>query len=178
MATRHVLILIVASLILMTCSGCATMLGGIIGYQSGELAAGLAIGAAVDFGGVVVTGVGKMLTDEKKEFRKNAQIDSDTGQITLPANAFSCNKFEKVLKKLQSGFQKNGWSHSMTNKTVSGDNKCQTWQCTTAEGESFKFITECRKRQDPIIKIELPPNKQEEKSNITMQIYQWLEEAV
>lgn len=71
------------------CSGCATILGGIIGYQSNEMWAGAAIGAALDFGGDIANGLGQMLTDKETRFEQKVSLDSEQGTIELARSDFS-----------------------------------------------------------------------------------------
>ena len=83
------------------CCSCATILGGIIGHQSGELAAGLAIGAAIDFGDDLVRGICYMTADIPKEFQNNSQVNTDEGTIQLPGIAFNADRMRPVTQMLK-----------------------------------------------------------------------------
>jgi len=74
------------------CSGCATILGGIIGHQSGEAVAGAAIGAAIDFGDDIVNGIGLFLTDKKTRFEQKVSLNSEEGNMEFAKSDFSANK--------------------------------------------------------------------------------------
>jgi len=92
--------LCVVLLACLCCSGCATILGGIIGYQSGELVAGAAIGAALDFGGDIANGIGQLLTAKEVRFEQTVSLDSENGKIEFAKSDFSPEKMEKLMRKL------------------------------------------------------------------------------
>ena len=122
------------------CSGCATILGGIIGYQSGELAAGLAIGAAVDFGGGILDGVGQLLTDKEARFDQKVSLDSEEGKIEFARSDFSAEKMEKLMRELEKKFEQNGWSYTLVQKKRRKGRMLfsEKWRCKDGDGDEFE----------------------------------------
>lgn len=101
------------------CNGCATLLGGIIGYQSAELCAGLAIGAAVDFGDDVARGIGQISAKEEsfcKENIENTDLNATAGTIKLPITPFNKERVFTIISRLEETLEKNGWSHQILEK--------------------------------------------------------------
>jgi len=196
---KQIIFLLTLSVIGLTCSGCATILGGIIGYQSGELAAGLAIGAAVDFGDDIARGIGQMTANEKnfaRDFQKKSTFNAQKGEITIPINPFNQKRTMDIASRLQDVIQKNGWTCQQVEKTVHDPLICpdrwtETWHCTTDTGQPFAFKIDFSSDRDTRFRIqsiagcaqktgsEAPPNlTQEQTTNITSQLYQWLEQVV
>lgn len=163
------------------CCSCATMLGGIIGHQSGELAAGLAIGAAIDFGDDLVRGICYMTADIPKEFQNNSQVNTDAGTIQLPGIAFSAGRMPAVKRKLKGMMSKHGWEFSVVEKTAhtslfNKDRFSENWNCVTKDGEEFDLKICYKQDEDPCLRIHVGPDSKGDKVAITSQIYGWLEE--
>ena len=204
---KRVLLSLVLAAIVFTCSGCATILGGIIGYQSGELAAGLAIGAAIDFGDDIARGIGQMTAKEKdlqQDFRKKSTFNTNTGEITLPINPFNRQRIMNISDQLRNKFEENNWTCERAEKTVCtpflGPTRWQEkWSCTTENGDSFVFqicFHSSRNTKFQICQVsehspQPGPNEenapstppadsppQDAKAVITGQIYQWIEQIV
>ncbi len=179
---KQAFLAIVLAGITFCCSGCATILGGIIGHQSGELAAGLAIGAAVDFGDNIVNGVGQMLADDQKEFRQRAVVDSDAGTIQLPRKGFSVDRTKSLLAKIQPRFEEAGWTYERTRlKTCFSFSNYvhdETWRCTDASGQPFELDIQMGWKKDSKLKVQIPSGSEAKRSEVTLQIYGWLEETV
>jgi hypothetical protein len=181
MVNRGLLLLLLAA-VAIQCSGCATILGGIIGYQSAELCAGLAIGAAVDFGDDVVRGIGQMTAKEEnfcRDFNENAAMNANTGEITLPINPFNRQRVSAAVTRLQNTFEKNGWSRQLIEKEITKPfilgSECwyEKWACTTAREESFELEINFKSDRNTVFRI---LNCSEEKRvAITNQLYQWLQ---
>ena len=121
------------------CSGCATILGGIIGYQSGELGAGLAIWAALDFGGDIVNGVGQLLTDKEVRFEQKVSLDTEEGKIDFSKSDFSAEKMERLMRKLEKKFEQNGWSYTMVQKKryTGRTLLSEKWRCKDGDDKEF-----------------------------------------
>jgi hypothetical protein len=190
--------------ITLTCSGCATILGGIIGYQSGELCAGMAIGAAVDFSGDIARGIGQMTADQKdlvRDFNRKSSVNAHEGKITLPVCPFNLNRTMTITDRLQDKFKENGWTFQLKEKTTH-DNLFsprrweEKWTCTDDQQQPFEFrIDFCSSRDTEfhIQSISCCPSKEssgegepqtnrklskEQTAAITGRIYQWIEEIV
>lgn len=163
------------------CCSCATMLGGIIGHQSGELAAGLAIGAAIDFGDDLVRGICYMTADIPKEFQNNSQVNTDAGTIKLPGIAFNVGRMPAVKRMLKGKMTKHGWEFSVVDKTAdtslfSKDRFSENWACLTKDGKEFDLKICYKQDEDPCLSVRVGSNSKGDKVAITSQIYGWLEE--
>ena len=180
--SRWILFVTVLAGVLCCCSGCATILGGIIGHQSGELAAGLAIGAAVDFGDNIINGVGQMLSDDQKEFRQHAMVDSEAGKITLPRRGFSVDRTKALLSDIQPRFEDAGWTHERiklkTGFYVTNYTHSETWRCANSDGQPFELDIKMGWQKDSRLDIQIPPDSKADKSSVTLEIYGWLEDCV
>ncbi|MBC8470038.1 MAG: hypothetical protein H8D56_11255 [Planctomycetes bacterium] len=161
------------------CSGCATILGGIIGYQSGELAAGLAIGAALDFGGDIVNGVGQLLTDKEVRYEQKVTLDTEDGKIELAKSDFSAEKMEKLMRKLEKKFEQNGWSYTMVQKKRHTERilLSEKWRCKDSDGKEFELSILRERHKDTQISIEPTDEDAPGKHAITIKVYNWLKEA-
>jgi len=164
------------------CSGCATILGGIIGYQSAELCAGLAIGAAVDFGDDIARGIGQMTAKEEnfcRDFNENAAMNANSGQITLPINPFNRQRIATLVADLQVTFEKNGWSRQLIEKNsqkpfiIGSECRYEKWACSTAEQETFELEISFKSDRDTIFRI--LDCSEEKRLAVTNQLYQWLQ---
>ncbi|MDH4242012.1 MAG: hypothetical protein OEW48_20825 [Phycisphaerae bacterium] len=163
------------------CCSCATMLGGIIGHQSGELAAGLAIGAAIDFGDDLVRGICYMTADIPKEFKNNSQVNADEGTIQLPGIAFNIGRMPAVKQKLKGKMSENGWEFSVVEKTAKTslfdkDRYHESWNCHTKEGDAFDLKICYVQDEDAHLTVQVGPDSKGNQGTITSQIYDWLEE--
>jgi hypothetical protein len=163
------------------CSSCATIVGGIIGHQSGELAAGMAIGAAIDFGDDLVRGICYMTADVPKEFKNNSQINADEGTIQLPGIAFTTERMRPVTKMLKDKMTENGWEYKVAEKTAKTclfgkDRFYEHWNCVTQKGEVYDLKICYKQDEDPHLTVCVDPESSVGKGPITSQIYDWLEE--
>ena len=163
------------------CSSCATVVGGIIGHQSGELAAGLAIGAAIDFGDDLVRGICYMTADVPKEFKNNSEINADEGTIQLPGIAFNIERMRPVKEMLKDRMTENGWKYEVAEKTAKTslfdkDRYSEKWNCVTKEGQAFELNVCYKQDEDAHLRITPGPDGTAGKGAITSQIYDWLEE--
>jgi len=161
------------------CSGCATILGGIIGYQSGELVAGAAIGAALDFGGDIANGIGQLLTDKEVRFEQKVALDTEEGKIEFSKSDFSVKKMERLIRKLEKKFEQNGWSYTMVQKKrLTGRTLLsEKWLCKDSDGDEFTLSVLREKCKDTHISIEPPDKDAIRRHEITISIYNWLKEA-
>lgn len=161
------------------CSGCATILGGIIGYQSGELVAGAAIGAALDFGDDIANGIGRLLTAKDVRFEQKVSLDSENGKIELAKSDFSPEKMEKLMRKLGKKFEQNGWSYTMVQKKRRTGRTLlsEKWLCKDSDGNEFELSILREKCKDAHIMIEPTNENALIRHAITMEVYNRLKEA-
>jgi len=171
--------LCVVLLACLCCSGCATILGGIIGYQSGELVAGAAIGAALDFGGDIANGIGQLLTAKEVRFEQTVSLDSENGKIEFAKSDFSPEKMEKLMRKLEKKFEQNHWSHTMVQKKRRTGRTLlsEKWLCKDGNGNEFELSILREKCKDAHVMIEPTNVEASIRHEITMEIYNWLKEA-
>lgn len=176
---RKILLTLFLTAITLYTSGCATILGGIIGHQSGEKYAGAAIGAGFDFGPGIVRGIGRMFANPEKDI-KQARIDSQKGQITLPEWTFTPKRLEGLTRQMQDIFQENQWTGNLEEKKreVGSIVFQEKWQCKTKDGVVFEMTVLKEKRKRPKISIDVPADNRSKQSEITIQIFDWLPEAV
>ena len=161
------------------CSGCATILGGIIGHQSGEWLAGAAIGAAVDFGDDIVEGIGQLLTDKETRFEQKVSLDSEEGRISLAKSDFSSERVEKLMRRLEKKFKQNGWSHALVEKKILAGRTLlsERWRCKYADGGEFELSVLQEKCKDAQVMIEPMGEGALSRGAITIEVYTWLKEA-
>jgi hypothetical protein len=163
------------------CSSCATIVGGIIGHQSGEMVAGMAIGAAVDFGDDLVRGICYMTADIPKEFKNNSQMNANEGTIQLPGVAFNVGRMPKVKQMLKSKLSENGWKYEVVEKTAkthlfAKDRYSENWSCHTQQGDAFDLKICYKQDEDAHLTVRIGPEGTVDQGTITSQIYGWLEE--
>lgn len=200
---RSFLVSVVLAGVVLCGSGCATILGGIIGHQSGELAAGLAIGAAIDFGDDIVRGIGQMTAGEKdlrRDFLEKSTFDANRGEITLPITPFNQPRTMEIAGQLQETFHAHGWETRRTKKSVSSGLFSPTrweekWAVRTDEGAVFELQIDFASDRDTFLRVrnletwphgwgqgeagQGPPDLTiEQKMTITSRIYQWIEGIV
>ncbi len=177
---KKTLLTLLLTTIAMYTLGCATILGGIIGYQSGELVAGAAIGAAVDFGDDIAEGLGQLFTDKEVRFEQKVSLDSKEGRISLAKSDFSLERVEKLIRKLEKKFEENGWSYTLVEKKnrVGRTLLSEKWHCKKPDDGEFELSVLREKHKDTQVSIE--PVGEEALSSrdaITVQVYTWLKEA-
>ena len=163
------------------CCSCATMLGGIIGYQSGEMAAGMAIGAGIDFGDDLVRGICYMTADVPKEFKNNSEINADEGTIQLPGIAFNINRMLPVKEMLKDKMAENAWEYKVAEKNArtslfGKDRYSENWNCVTQQGQAFELKICYEQDENAHLRVTIEPDSTGGKGAITSQIYNWLEE--
>ena len=177
---KRIFLALILLLLISFSSGCATILGGIIGHQSGETCAGLAIGAAVDFGGDIARCICHAAANPKEEFRQKSEMNANCGTIQLPGNAFTPKRMVCVTRGLQEEFSKNGWTYKVVEKTAKTGVFCkddfrEKWDCITAQGSPFTLNLHIRQDENQELSIQVPENSQADRAEITIQIYNWLE---
>ena len=186
---RLLIMVFVLCFVLVFCSGCGPVIGGIIGYQSGEMVAGAAIGAGVEYGVPIVKGVGEcggalaegfgeMVANPVKDIEK-ANIDSDAGRIELPKASFTAKRLRCMSDQMQSKFTSNHWKWRLVKRrSNSGNIKYQEeWACETKVGYHFRVLVTREKSRDATLKISSTEDKNRI-TEITSQIFVWLEEIV
>ena len=169
-----VLLAAILALMMVYASGCATILGGIIGHQSGEAVAGAAIGAAVDFGGGIVNAVGGMLGADKK--KDTVKVCSELGYIRI---AGSITKSKNLTKQLHKKFEEVSWQWSET-AGESSDKEISNliYRCRTTEGREFTLEFFSEERQDLRIYIKPAEESKELRSMLTSQIGIWTSDII
>lgn len=161
-------------------SGCATILGGIIGYQSGEACAGMAIGAALDFGGYAIDGIGKLIGGKPKSAEvsesEKIKVYSDMGYIRVNSKFSQCSDLIALLRR---EFEGASWQIKDT-PAASGDKEISSrmYQCQTAEGKEFTMEVISEKRQDARVYIKCKEDSAELKRLITSQVGIWLAQSI
>ena len=182
---RRGLCLLFLIVVVLQCGGCATILGGIIGYQSAELCAGLAIGAAVDLSDDIARGFGQMAAKKEnfcRDFNENAAMNANKGEIKIPINPFNRERVSTLVTRLQDTFEKNGWSRQIIEKNsqkpfIIGPHCCyEKWKCTTADQDSFEFEIKFKSDCDTVFRV--LDCSEEKRAKYANQIYQWLQEGV
>lgn len=170
-------------IICLHCSGCATILGGIIGYQSAELGAGLAIGAAIDFGDDIARGIGQMTTKKEdfcKIYNQQTDLDAKAGRIELPITPFNRERVTTMISTLEQTFEKNGLSREIQEKVVRNSwfssQLYQKWHCTAPDQKTFDLEIRFHNDRDTTFLILNCPD--EERTRITSQIYEWMKEGL
>lgn len=168
-----------AVILCLSCCGCATLLGGIIGYQSGELAAGIAIGAAVDYGGDVADGISYLLTDKETRFEQKVSLDSEQGTIKFAKSDFSASRLDKMMCELGKKFEENSWSYSLCEKKKRAGEILflEKWLCNDGCGNEFHLCLSQQKRKDGQVLVEQANEGEFDRSAVTVQIHDWLKEA-
>jgi len=167
--------------VILASSGCGTILGGIIGYQSGELCAGLAIGAAVDFGDDLARTIAESLADMEKEFQQNSEFNAEHGTITLPGVAFTPARMQCVKQKLQEKLKAYNWKYKVVRRTAKKglfrkDEFHEKWECKDDKERSFDLEICYQQAGDARLTVKVDEDSQADKAAVTSQIYEWLEE--
>ncbi len=163
-------------------SGCATILGGIIGNQSGEMCAGLAIGAIVD----TVTGAiesghekgherenrqGQAEREEQVRAKDSVTIYSDAGYIRVDRQRGG----EELEKKLKEKFATASWvcadeTGGYGDKDVSRD----SYKCSTKQHKEFEMEFFREEGEDLRIYVRVPDEDEEMRGMITSQVGLWV----
>ncbi len=144
---KKILLIVLMVLSTIHVSGCATILGGIIGHQSGEAAAGVAIGAGVD----VICALSGMA--KKEEIKKSVKVHPELGYIRVGSIAAKKKNVETDLKKR---FQETHWTLEKV-ETQSPEKEISVikYQCKTYKGKNFIMEITKEQRQDLRIYIKL-----------------------
>ena len=165
-------------------SGCATILGGIIGNQSGELCAGLAIGAIVD----TITGAIENSREKERE-KENQQaqtepqpqargedlvtVYSDAGYIRVDRR----HEGQELQKKLKEKFAAASWVCS-DEMGGYGDNEVSrdVYKCSTRQGKEFEMEFFREEGEDLRIYVRVPDADEEMRGMITSRVGLWVTE--
>ena len=128
------------------------------------------IGAALDFGGGIVMGIGEMFGGEK------VNVYSEQGYIRV--NRDVANR-KKITHRLQKRFEQLNWQLG-GRKDVSTDKKIttSTYNCRTAEEKEFTLELISEKGQDLRIYVKPVQENKEFKTLITTQIGTWITEII
>ncbi len=177
---HKVMFFVVLVLMLFCVSGCATLVGGIIGHQSGEAVAGAIIGAGFDFGGGIIDGIGGLLTAPEKRFEQKTSLDSTTGTITLARNEYSVEKIEKMTAGLAAKLEENGWSRTVMEKKVQTGKTLffEKWKCKNADGQEITLSILKEKCKDTQVTIEASEESTVNRDAFTVDVYTWLKDTL
>lgn len=162
---------VILTTITVSSSGCATIIGGIIGYQSGEAVAGAAIGAAID----IVSHISE--AEKEKQKKENVKIFPDMGYLRIDnRTAQNRNLTDKLLEK----FQTLGWQYNEIKSDSADGNAISSriWQCRAADSREFTLEVFNEKSQDLRIYVRPSQENPEFKSMLTSQIGFWVQEIV
>jgi len=179
---KKILLIALSMLMAMNCSGCATLLGGIIGYQSGEAVAGAAIGAAIDIaGGISNSNKEKERKLERKEREKEEELErkesiniyTEEGYIRVGSISTQGRNFGDSLKNR---FDSLGWKYTETTDTEARETRVikRVIECTTTDNKEFTLELLREDNQDLLVFIKPDEPNTEFQSMITSQIGIWI----
>ncbi len=177
---RRIMLFAVLVLAVFSAGGCATLIGGIIGHQSGEAVAGAIIGAGIDFGGGIIDGIGGLLTPAQKRFEQKSSLDSATGRITLARGEYPVDKVEKMTAALAVKLEENGWSRTMMEKKIQTGNTLffEKWQCNNADAQEFTLSVLRERHKDTQVTIETSEESTVNKDAVSVDVYAWLKDSI
>jgi len=165
---KKILLIVLMVLSTIHLSGCATIIGGIIGHQSGEAVAGAAIGAAVD----TICLLSKRA--KKEEIKKSVKVHPELGYIRVGSIAAKKKNVETNLKKR---FQETHWTlEQMETQSQGKEISIIKYQCKTYKGKNFIMEITKEQRQDLRIYIKLDEENNEDRGLITSQVGLWVKE--
>jgi hypothetical protein len=179
---KKVLLVVVLMLVAINCSGCMTILGGIIGYQSGEAVAGAAIGAAIDVTGAVLSHIHKKEQEEKHQEEEQAReikrkesikIYPDEGYIRVGSISAEGKIYGDELKRK---FDNIGWQYREVSKERSPEISKRVFTCKTSESKEFTLELIRETNQDLLIFIKPAEANKEFQSMVTSQVGIWVRE--
>ena len=133
----------------------------------------------MDFGEHIVRSIGQIFADPEKDIHK-AEIDSAEGQIILPESAFDSKQLGCLTKQMQEVFGANQWSGSLAEKKSKAGCTIfqEKWLCKTKDGIEFEMSVKKEKCKKGRILIEVPGGDTKKRSEITIQVFDWLPDAV
>ncbi|MBN2063294.1 MAG: hypothetical protein JW745_00715 [Sedimentisphaerales bacterium] len=136
---KKVIVSLLLIILTLNCSGCFSIVGSIIGYQSGELLAGLLIGAGID-AGVAIANEAKCEADSKVY-----ELDSDKGQVKARLNT---DDMASIVTDLEAVFVSEGWSYELMLKKIrQGKSLAAQWQVNNSQGDEFSVALSLAKRK-------------------------------
>lgn len=136
---KKVIISLLLIILTLNCAGCFSVVGSIIGYQSGELLAGLLIGAGID-AGIAIAEEAKCESDSKVY-----ELDSKKGQIKARLNT---DDMAGIVTDIETTFGSEGWSYDLTLKKIrQGKSLSAQWQVTDSQGDKFSVSLSLLKRK-------------------------------
>ncbi|MBN1974780.1 MAG: hypothetical protein JW787_14160 [Sedimentisphaerales bacterium] len=166
------------------CTGCATIVGGIIGYQSGEAVAGAAIGAAIDITGAIISNIEHKEEEQKREIqekereikRKEAiKIYAEEGYIRVGSISATGKMYGEELKRK---FDNIGWQYTEVTEKPSREDALtkRVFQCQTTDDKKFTLELLREKNQDLLVFIKPAEANKELQSMVTSQVGIWVRE--
>jgi hypothetical protein len=181
---KKLLLIAVLMLAAFNFSGCATIAGSIIGYQSGELAAGAAIGAAIDITGAVLAGMHQKEAEKKQEeknkerekkINESINIYTEEGYIRVGKISAEGRNFGEEFRKK---FDNIGWRYSETTERPSLTEKIvkRVFICKTTDDKEFTLELLRETNQDLLVFIKPTDANKELQSMVTSQVGIWIRE--
>ncbi len=152
---KKVIISLLLIILTLNCSGCFSIVGSIIGYQSGELLAGLLIGAGID-AGVAIANEAKCEADSKVY-----ELDSEKGQVKAQLNT---DDMTSIVTDIETTFGSEGWSYELTLKKIrKGKSLSAQWQVNNGQGDEFSVALSLAKRK---LELRVKSDKAELKGSV------------
>lgn len=179
---KKVLLVCVLIMVAVNCSGCMTILGGIIGYQSGEALAGAAIGAGIDITGTIISHMHNKEKEKKQqEEQKEREIKLKEAIKIFPEEGFvrvgSISAGGKIYsEELKKKFDNMGWQYSEVSNEQSPEISKKTFACKTSENKEFTLELMRETNQDLLIFIKPAETNKEFQSMVTSQVGIWIRE--
>ena len=180
---KKMLLMTLLILIAVYGSGCATILGGIIGYQSGEAVAGAAIGAAIDITSAISSHAqqNKSRKEQKERDKELEQkhkeaikIYDEEGYIRV-GSIVAENK--NIADRLQQRFDDLNWKYiEITDKPDRKDQiSRRVFQIKLVDQKEFTLELFSEKNRDLLIFIKPAEPDREFQSMLTSQIGLWMQ---
>ncbi len=179
---KKLILAVVLILVAFNCSGCMTILGGIIGYQSGEAVAGAAIGAGIDITFGVISRIHQKEEEKKQqEKEKEREIERKEAIKIYPEEGYirvgSISAEGKIYgDELKRKFDNIGWQYSEVSKERSNDISKRVFSCKTSDNKEFTLELMRETNQDLLIFIKPAEPNKEFQSMATSQVGIWIRE--
>ena len=181
---RRMILVAALGALMVGSSGCATILGGIIGHQSGEMCAGMAIGAVVD---IVGGALGNH--DQKERDREDRQAPTEPQRQVRAENVVTVysgagyirvdrrHGGEDLERKLKEKFAAVSWVCADEMGGYGDDEVSRdVYKCSTKQGKEFEIEFFREEREDVRIYVRVPGEDEEMRGMITSQVGLWVTE--
>ena len=155
-------------------SGCAPILGGIIGHQSNEAVAGVVIGVALEYGDDIVTALFPKPRSQKGR-APIMMVYSDLGYIRVDRGLARCRT---LAQKLEKSFANHSWQISETAAKQRRNITEIFYRSRTADGIEFGVEFFQERGQDLRIYVRTDDKSDERRGMLTSQIGNWIREII